>query len=229
MKKYSLLILFASIFNVLCAQDLIVTESRDSINCQILAIEDGKIHFNLSANRAKMMFLPVEEVQSFSFGFYPNTVADFNYTYKKKPDYARFRVAVAGGYSYRTPKVESGLPSSYVQKLKNGYHYTVEFNYYFNESLGMGINYSASHFNPKMTTEIGNVLDKMRLQQIIPTFNMRVLDKQKRGAFVASIGIGYVDYRDKGCLTELNNLHFATIRGATVGMLLSVGYDIPLS
>ena len=229
MKKHLLLILFALIFNALCAQDLIVTESQDSINCQILAIEDGKIHFNLSADRAKMMYLPVEDVQSFLFGFYPNTVADSKYTYKKKSDYARFRVAAAGGYSYRTPKVEGGLPSNYAYKLKNGYHYTVEFNYYFNRFIGIGMNYSASHFNPEMDTEVGNVLDKIRLQQIIPTFNVRILDTQKRGALVASIGLGYVDYRDKGYFTEQNNSHFATIRGATVGMLLSVGYDIPLS
>jgi len=72
-------------------------------------------------------------------------------------------------------------------------------------------------------------LDKIRLQQIIPTFNVRILDTRRRGALVASVGLGYVDYRDKGYFTERNNLHFATIRGAAVGMLMSIGYDIPLS
>ena len=155
--------------------------------------------------------------------------------YQKKSDYARFRIAAAGGYSYRTialPPGTSGEVRDYYRKSYNGFLYGVEFNYYFNKFIGMGLNYYASRFNPS-----GNNPDwypdhiscKTRMQHVVPTVNFRVFDRQKQGALVAGVGIGYADYQTKFYQTNFHNVHVGTEKGWTVGMLLSVGYDIPIS
>jgi hypothetical protein len=231
MKKHLLLFLFALICNALCSQDLIIAENRDSINCQILAIDDGKIHFNTAAERAKIISLPLEQVQSFSFGYYPNTQPDYSYRYKKKSDYARFRVAIAGGYSYRTiglPSGVSGEVKDFYRKANDGFNYGVEFNYYFNKFIGMGMNYYASRFNPGSGNPEWNyrISPKTRMQQVTPTVNFRVYNRKKTGAFIAGVGIGYADYQTK---FYQNNKNIVTEKGWTLGMLLSAGYEIALS
>ena len=111
----------------------------------------------------------------------------------KVNDYPHFRIAVAGGYSHRTAYIAS--------EYKNGFHYGVELNYYF-KIMGIGLNYSGNQF-----------YQGVNIHQFIPTVNMRIFDYEKRGAFLANIGAGYVGNRN----------------GATIGMLLGLGYDIPLS
>jgi hypothetical protein len=157
---------------------------------------------------------------------------------QKDKDYARFRVALAGGYSYRTLIIPAGTSNEsrdYQNKARNGFHYGAEFNYYFHRFVGIGINYYAAHFNPD-----GNNPDlydylrihascKTHIQQITPTFNVRVLDRQRRGALVAGIGFGFADYRTNYYQTDYQNRHVLTEKGWAIGMLWSIGYDVPIS
>jgi len=143
-------------------------------------------------------------------------------------DLYQFRIAVAGGYSYRTTIFPANSKS---EETKNGFHYGMELNYYFNETFGLGINYCANHFNSESThkwTSV-NILEKVRLQQIIPTFSVRVFDKQKQGAFLVNIGAGYIDYKSRDFLVDYNNKPRWTSKGWTIGMLWGIGYDIPIS
>jgi len=169
-----------------------------------------------------------DHVQSFSFG-------DYSYLNQKKDyDYARFRVAVAGGYSYRTFTIPDGTSSfakNYYNKARNGFLYGVELNYYFHRFVGIGINYYAAHFNPEgVNPDLypAYLSCKTRIQQITPTFNVRVLDRQRQGSLVAGIGFGFADYRTK-FYEDYSKKHVLTEKGFTVGMLWSIGYDIPLS
>ncbi|MCL2041832.1 MAG: hypothetical protein FWG84_07330 [Bacteroidales bacterium] len=235
MNKRLLLFLFVLGFNALYSQDLIVTSNQNSINCQILMIGDGLMHYSTMKNDETIKSsIPLEDVVLSVQGYYSPPTSSYTPP-RKKSDYAHFRIAAAGGYSYRTASLPSGIPSDvrdYYRKSKNGFNYGVEFNYFFNQFLGMGINYYASRFNPAGDSPMwypDKVSERVRIQQIIPTFNMRVFDRQKQGAFLASIGLGYVDYKDKALATDLNNLHFATMKGWSIGMLWSVGYDLPIS
>ena len=237
MKKQLLLFAFVLLCSTLYAQDLIVTTGNDSINCQISVIGDGIIQYNVvKDNDIVKTTLPFDNVLSFTFGYYPDVKEEQEYQ-KRDRNYARFRVALAGGYSYRTysiPKGASSAEKNYDERARNGFQYGAEFNYYFHRFVGIGINYYAARFNPKGDTpylyDLGlNASCKARIQQITPTFNVRVLDRQRRGALVAGIGIGYADYKTKYYQTDYDNRHVLTEKGWTVGVLWSIGYDIPLS
>jgi len=231
MKKQLLLFLFALIYNALCSQDLIVTNSQDSINCRISVINDGLIYFSLmKGNEEINTYLPLDRVTSSIRGFYA-TSEDKNVQPRKR-DNARFRIAAVGGYSRRTislPEDDSKSMRDYWRRAYNGFNYGVELNYYFNKFIGMGINYSASHFNPTGSIPEGdfkNFAPKTHIQQVIPTINFRALDRQNRGAFVGGVGIGFANYKTK--FYQFNR-HTLSEEGVTVGILLSAGYDIPIS
>jgi hypothetical protein len=226
MKKFLLLPLLVALCGALSAQDLIVTTDNDSINCRILEIEEELMYFITDGNEEINLYLPMERVQSFTFGFYPDVEPLY-----KASDYARFRVAVAGGYSLRTFTIlegTSGESRDYQNRSRNGFHYGVELNYYFHRFMGVGITYYGSHFNPSGSVPEFHpyyITSKTRIQHIIPTFNVRVLDRQRRGALVGGIGIGYMDYYTK---YYEGSFHGLTEKGWTVGILWSVGYEVPL-
>jgi hypothetical protein len=237
MKKQCLLFVFILLCSALHSQDLIVTTNHDSINCQILVIDNEVIHFSFIKDNEKIKTsLPFDQVLSSSLGYYANSGSDY-VAYPKDKNYARFRVALAGGYSCRTFTIPEGTSlesKNYQNKARNGFHYGMELNYYFHRFIGIGINYYADHFNPEgnfpeMSNYLIHISTKTRFQQITPTFNVRVLDRQRRGALVAGIGLGYTDYITKFYRTNDSYGHIGTEKGWTVGMLWNIGYDIPLS
>jgi hypothetical protein len=130
----------------------------------------------------------------------------------KKNDYAHFRIAIATGYSRRY----LFLLGDDDKEIKNGRHYGIELNYYFNKSVGIGLNYYAGYFN-----SAAYPINKDRVQHIIPTFCARDFDKQKQGGFLMYVGIGYVraDYKDDDQWIQPE---------WTIGLLGGVGYDFPL-
>ncbi|MCL2041834.1 MAG: hypothetical protein FWG84_07340 [Bacteroidales bacterium] len=180
MKKKLLLFSFVLICSALYAQDLIVTDNRDSIN---------------------------------------------NYTPpQKKAEYAHFRMAVAGGYSYLMDAPSN--PSIVLYPTEHGFHYGVELNYYFNKNLGIGINYYAAHFG----LEDDYNSDNIYIQQLIPTFSTRMFDKKKRGALLVNVGVGYVVYKynySSWYPGSTSKIKPATFRD--MGILCSIGYDFPFS
>jgi len=89
--------------------------------------------------------------------------------------YPNVRIAAVGGYSLRTRLPKSSWDDSYYKDMKNGWHYGIELNYFFTESLGIGMNFYSSHFK----AEDRNGINKVRIQHFIPTFNARDFDKQK--------------------------------------------------
>jgi hypothetical protein len=240
MKKHLLLFLFALICNALCAQDLIVTTNNDSINCQILVIGnkpvgDKLLHFTvIRDNEVVKISLPVEQIRTSILGYYSDVEPIYVYPniHQKKTDdyYSRFIIAIAGGYSNRFISSNRTSNEDYYKKLKNGYHYGMELNYYFNKYLGIGINYYISYFNLNATDYRDS--EKIRMQQVIPTFNVRIFDKQKFGAFLFNIGVGYVDYKNECYMTFYNNGSYSlpwTVRERGIGVLCSIGYEILLS
>jgi hypothetical protein len=92
-----------------------------------------------------------------------------------------------------------------------------------NKYLGMGINCYSSNFTMEINNKWGKKMDvKTKIQHIIPTFNVRVFDRQNKGAFLASAGFGFVNYKT-------TYSYYYTEKGSTIGLLLSAGYDVPLS
>jgi hypothetical protein len=233
MKKLWIILLMIGIHQMTAkAQDLIVTFDGDSLNCKITQIKNDYVYFIFKyQNEERKTLLPKEQIEYYQYNYYSTGE---NYSYQRKKDFPRFRVGVAGGYSFRTFGSSDGSRElkNYESQMRHGFNYGVEFNYFFNRFLGMGINYYCSRHNPAGSCPVfypDRVSTKTRIQQVMPTFNVRFLDKKRQGGFFMGIGIGYVDYRTKYCLINRNDLHIGTEKGWTLGMQWFLGYDIPVS
>jgi len=212
MRKISISALFVLISNALCAQDLIVTTNQDSINCKILMIGDGMIYYSTMKDEGIRNAIPLDQVASSCQDYYFDIEQK---TMKRKKVYPAFRMAFAGGYSLRTRLPKGYWDDSYLKNMRNGFNFGIEMNYFFNESLGMGMNFYSSHFN----------FSKVSILHIIPTFTVRDFDKRKRSALLINVGIGYIAYSE---VHRWENSE-STITDKAIGLLCGVGYDIPLS
>jgi hypothetical protein len=118
-----------------------------------------------------------------------------------------FRVALDGGWSYRTAKIDKNAPSGlrdFIQGLKSGYNFAVEGTYFFKSGWGVGLQYSNFRSSNEMEalayTNSGQpVTGKYRastaIQYVGPTFGARsVLGKNGNLYLGATLSLGYMHY-----------------------------------
>ena len=149
---------------------------------------------------------------------------------------SRIRIALNGGWSYRTAKINKKVPEhlvSHMKELRNGYNMGISAAYYFSEKIGTGIlfNYfnskNETYFKIPTMTEITNmsVRDNISIYFIGQTFGTRLLNRNKQNGFVLNFGLGYLGFYDKGQLHTQKII----LKNGTLGATWDVGYDIGLS
>ena len=238
MKRIILLFLFlAPIYFPLFSQDLLVTKEGDSLNCKITGIKKDFIYFTFKyKEEIRNTLLGKDQVVDYKLGYFSKAVVPARYVFNDR-SYPHFRVAVNGGYSYRTAPVAkdvSKVVSDYLKQLKSGYHFSADASYYLTELFGLGIKSSVSFSSNSMdhvqvemddgTTKTGMMSDDIRIWFIGPAFTIRLLDGLKRNAFLSSVAIGYLDYHDNAVL-----INKYIIKGNTAGLEVSLGYDFAVS
>jgi hypothetical protein len=206
----------------LFSQDLIVTNDNDSIRCKILGIKGNDMLFDYpDQDGTNSSRISLSKMKYYKYGYYKIS--------KPKPVLAgpaKVRFGINGGYSYRTAPTVEGIPSSltsYIESLKSGYHYGMDFMYFFNDYLGMGL--KASKFRSgKKETEGGNIHDDISIGFVGPEFCTRLPSRNSLSALFVAIAIGYSGYKDDGYYN-----YPILIKGNTMGMGMDLGYDIGLS
>lgn len=222
------------------AQDLIVTNEGDSINCKITSIKSDYLYFTFKhKGELRNTLLPISNTKTYAYQYYSTPAISPEQVQKLTSSelFPHWRFAFSGGWSYRTATVANNLPSAYktyVEGLLSGYHFSGEGAYYYSEHFGAGLkcslaNFSNSASNMSLTLKdgtsvSGDLSDDISISYIGPYFTTRFLNKEKKNAFFMNMGIGYLGYRDN---MKLNGNY--TITGSTAGFVFDVGYDIGLS
>lgn len=220
------------------AQDLIVTNEGDSLNCKITKQDTDYIYFTFNhKGEIRNTLLEISSILSFQNNYYAKPEIPRGKSMVKH-SYPKIRIAVQGGWSYRIAKVPVGLESfyeDYIRQLKSGYNLGADFNYFITESLGLGFKYN--YFNSKNridevyvenedgSMESGPMEDNININFYGPSLTSRVLSVNKNSAFITAVGLGYLSYKNKAYFIDDN----LTISGNTFGMVLDLGYDIGLS
>jgi len=234
MKEIIILFLLALTVNVF-SQDLILTNDGDSIDCRITKETKEYIYFTFKHKDGvrKTLIANSDVIYHQTDYFQRSEVTDEEL--KTKVSYQHFRIALNGGYSYRTAKLADNIPNNfrdYTKELKSGYHLAGDITYYFSEPLGVGV--KVNNFNSSNRAEVsisestgyvsGEISDNINILFVGPSFNTRLFDRNKRNAFLMSLAIGYLDYSN-----EARMITPMKIKGSTVGMVFDLGYDICLS
>ncbi|MEO6819540.1 MAG: hypothetical protein ABI266_08680 [Ginsengibacter sp.] len=228
-----LLLLTTSIFS----QDLIVKNDGDSINCKITKVKKDNIYFIFNhKNETRNTLLPLTGVKEYKYNFYTTSEVPKEKVVRYE-NYQHFRIAFNGGYSYQTAKVADGVPSDfrdYVKGLKSGYHFGSDITYYFTEQLGLGIKYNVFKTSNKLDSiylagdiinnTFSKLSDDLTITFIGPAFSTRIINQNKRNAFLMDLSLGYMGYSNNKVLDENYKM-----TGSTMGMALDFGYDIGLS
>jgi len=240
MKK---LILFSiCLLTVVCtlqAQDLIVTNDGDSINCKITKTTKEYVYFTFKHNdEIRNTLLSVNQITTQQKEYFSDSEIPANYSFKEI--FPHFRIAVDGGWQYRTAKLASGMDAQWnehYKKMKSGFHYDIQAAYFFTEMMGLELQFSQQLFGHilgegTLTDDFGNVLGSGKFNEKI-AFNyyganylVRLFDSQKKNCWLFSIGLGYIGYNDRFLL---NDNEYTKITAGTLGTNLAIGYDIGLS
>ena len=231
---YSLLLAFpASLY----AQDLIVTNNGDSFNCKITKVKNEEVYFSYRyKNEIISTWLRLEKIEYCQFNYFEQAEVPVEKILANKI-YPRFRLALHGGYAYRTVRLHPNTPSDlvkYEKKLRFGFTYGLDFSYYLSQYLGVGVGYNAfltqnKIANRKIFTDghykdVGEVSNDSRIDFIGAFIHSRKLSINKKRFFSCGLGIGYLEYNDK----ETAYSQSLTIEGATVGLCGVAAYDITI-
>lgn len=110
---------------------------------------------------------------------------------------------------------------------------TVPMRLGFSRFMGVGIRYKAFSASNGTTVTItddngystsGKMKDNIQIAFIGPMYCTRFTSGNGLHTFTADIGVGYVNYRDKGMIIKNMKL-----TGGTLGLLYNIGYDYALS
>lgn len=232
------IILFSTVLN-LRAQDLIVTTDGDSINCKITKTTKDHVHFTFKYNNEiRNTLLPVDQITAKQKDYFAESELPANYKYKEI--FPHFRLAIDGGWQYRTPKLDSGIDPDWKEhflKLKSGFHYDLQAGYFFTEMIGAELMFSQQLFshsiaNATQSDDEGNHIASGTFKENV-AFNyyganyvLRLFDSRKKNCWIMALGFGYMDYANR---TFFNDREIGRRTAGTLGSNLSIGYDIGLS
>lgn len=238
MKHILLLIVLIVMGNSLRAQDLLVTNEGDSLNCKITKIRNDNIYFTFKyKGEIRNTLLPVHRVILYQYNYYqtPEVMPE---QIKRTAKYPHFRIALNGGYSYRlasAPADASPDQKSYINGLKSGYNYGADLTYFFTEYLGIGFKYNTFASKNKLnnryityidgSTDYGTISDNIKINFIAPFFSTRILNTSKKNCWLFDVGLGYMRYTNE----VISGSKQGKLNGATMGSYWNIGYDIGIS
>ncbi|MGQ1948699.1 hypothetical protein ACT3CD_16530 [Geofilum sp. OHC36d9] len=237
MRKLLILGILIFVSNSIFSQDLIVTNGGDSINCKITKVKKDNIYFTFKhKDDIRSTLLPVSNIKTHQFDYFQTSEVPKDKVVGYE-NFQHFRIAINGGYSYQISKVAESVPSDfkdYIRELKSGYHFGGDLTYYFTEPLGFGFKYylfksSNSLDNIYLEDNDGNrtygrMSDDLTILFIGPTFSTRLLNHDKKNAFLMNLSLGYMGYSNDKVIIDKYKM-----TGSTMGLSLDVGYDIGLS
>ena len=217
------------------AQDLIVTTSGDSIDCQIISMTDDTVKLRMNVRGVeKRAVMPRSMVAFYSMddeAEWINPVKEVH-----KPDLPKMRISVSGGFGNLIGKVPPQIPIEfipYMEELKSGNHFAASIAFFESKRVGIGVKYS--YFNTRNqlkgiyvidtsgTTLFGDMEDNITIQYIGPAVAIRGALKNNSAQFISNISIGIVSYLDHARVIDKIKLS-----GSTLGFSGDLGLDFQL-
>lgn len=217
------LLLFVTFIGIqrLNAQDLIVTTKGDSINCHITLKTFDYLRFRVKLeNGTQASSLPLYEVSSYQYNFYPGTVIP-KVKKIRNHDYQHWRLAANIGFSKHIAPTAPNLSyeeNQQAEGLKRGRNLGVACDYFISEPFGIGIKYVNFYSKANYTTQTYVTPGKLAINFIGGGLNYRLLNANKKNALLFNISPGYVDY-------QLNS----TYHGKNIGWMAGIDYDLGIS
>lgn len=221
--------------NLAKAQDLIITNTNDSLNCRITKVTNDHIYFSYMNNgELRKTLISKSDVKQFTKSNTGDT-GNLSIGNNLQPGYSKFRLAFEGGFSTRLGKVAKGSMEQYLKDLKKGYNIGLDASYFISESVGFGVKFSTFGSDNKLENlaldidrdglvDTRSTSDDITITFVGPGYSARFISA-RGNTFITSLSIGYLGYVDH---YTLNDLPY-DLKGGAFGLALDIGYDIKLS
>ena len=189
------------------AQDLIVTDSGDSLDCQITKVDGNNIYiiFMEDGNEQKAV-MPRSMIRYYAVDY--KDVWEYDEAVPKKEiKYPRLRVSVGGGIANLIGANPENIQESlipYVEELKSGNHFAADICFYVKETVGIGVKYS--YFATKNSLNsiyvidsngiaaYGRLEDNIVIQYIGPAVALRKTMPRGSAHVVSNLSLGLLMY-----------------------------------
>lgn len=225
---YKLILLLIATFmaiHTLQAQDLVVTSTGDSINCNITKMDAVSIYFTFKEeNDIHKTMMPFQMIRTYQFNYYPGTVIAEPEKVVNH-DFPHWRIGLNGGVSRQTAHLALEVPYElvdYAESLQSGVNLNGDVFYYLSENIGVGVKYVG--FGSPGDNLSNRILkpDQYRFNLAVrfygPALSGRLMNETKKNAFFFNAAIGKVDYK---IFIPWNSL-----TGNTLSSMFEVGYDV---
>jgi hypothetical protein len=217
MKRILFFLIVVSASLSLPAQDLIVTSTRDSINCKVTKVDQDNIYYNTNGQSG---VIPLIKVKTCLYNYFLQKLpvaTPVPETREAKPestslsaadtDFKRFRFALSGGYGYRTFSLSSGLTTKltdYFNKLRWGFVASADATYFFSDKRGIGLQASMYKSSNSLDNvclidnagflESGKIADDITIIYVGPAYTTRLLKDNDWSSLLFTVSAGYTRY-----------------------------------
>lgn len=254
LKRLFFISIFIAVNLTVTAQDYIVINGKDTIQCKIKEITSTQIHFTVLQNNIPIeSTLPMSIVNSY---YYNNSTDDkpkinieqknevtttemyvnTKQTKKNVPsEYKRFRINAEIGSGYLVAETPANAPQEikdYFEQLKSGTHYSFGGSYFIKRSFGLGAKASLFYTQNQMSISLydanGNIINGLMKDDIsITYFGAYAVGRAfaKNGVSGFYFELGFGKTNYENRAVFIDNY---TILGSKVGIDFTLDYDIKL-
>ncbi len=215
------------------AQDLIVTQEGDSLNCKILKERNGYIYAAyMKDGQAKRNYFYPALLKDIQRGFYTATSIPSDATI----EFGKTHIGIRSGWGHRLAPIADPNPAkqSYLKELQNGWVYSGHIDYFIQESLGLGIvtnvfksrNTIAGYLvksDPKLYTAIVN--NRHTIWYIGPSLSYQRLSTNKQHSLIFRYSLGYIHYNNTESISISTYEFEEALNGGTLGYYIDVNYS----
>ncbi len=220
------------------SQDLIITNTGDSLNCKIIKHKEGHIHI-LIDNYGKTIekSLPLSSVSEVKQNYYNSSLISSKYSPLENKILHR-RLAVQGGWSYRLFSFPENFDPSmdeYFKKLKPGFHLSSDFQYFFGKYGALSLKCSAFRNKSEMdnvhiqyadgSEEYGSIKEAINIYFLGGGMLIRFNKNNRKNMFFSSFEVGYWRYKNKANIINQD----LDLTSGNIGFNATMGYDFKIS
>ncbi|MBL4735165.1 MAG: hypothetical protein JKY18_07480 [Flavobacteriales bacterium] len=229
-------IIMCGVVSGLSAQDLIVTNNGDSLECQITKVEGDLIYITFIENSVEKKAVMPRSMIGYYAVDYKDKWEEPTPEVEKEPSYPRFRASIGGGLANligKTPENITKEVVAYVEELKTGGHFSAAISFYISENTGLGIMYSMFKTQNQLddvyvVDSTGNVAfglleDDITIQFVGPAMAIRKELPRGNAQVIVNIGYGIISYRNEATVID-----GYTITGQNIGFSGDLGLDFEI-
>lgn len=225
-------------FSVVSAQDLIVTDEGDSLNCTITRKTSDYLYFTFKhESDVRNTLIPLSDVKTYEEDYFDHVEVTTDKTVKLD-DYEKWRFDFNIGYSYRLAEIPDDLEETaedYIRQLKSGFSYGGDIIYFWSEQLGVGLKaniFSSSNSIDESEIDFKSTYDGAGVYSDDVTicfagaqYAIRLYDNKRVNAWFFSVALGYMAYED---IATAPSQQVITYSGECFASGLDIGYDFAI-